>query len=202
MNKNKYWVIYLLLALGIICRFIPHAANFAPIGAIAIFSGLYLPKKYAIIVPVIALLISDFFIGFYSWRIMLSVYGSFAIMGTLGLWARKNKSFGKIAGATLLGSLVFFLLTNASVWAFGTMYTHSISGLMQSYYMALPFFRNSLLGDIFYTTILVGTVEAIYYIQAKDDASVTTSRSAAATVDDTVASAQGRNDAQQHLRFS
>ncbi|OGH58834.1 MAG: hypothetical protein A2725_03730 [Candidatus Magasanikbacteria bacterium RIFCSPHIGHO2_01_FULL_33_34] len=167
MNKNNYIILYFLLAIGITFRFLPHTANFVPIGAIAIFSGLYFPKKYAIIIPVIALIISDFFIGFYSWQIMLSVYGSFVIMGLLGLLARKNKSFGKIAGATILGSLIFFLITNASVWIFGTMYSHSISGLIESYYMALPFFKNSLMGDIFYTFILVGTTESVLYYQNK-----------------------------------
>ncbi len=167
MNKNNYLITYILLALGVICRFLPHPANFAPIGAIAIFSGLYLPKKYTIIIPMLVMLVSDFFIGFYSWQIMVSVYASFAIMGLLGLWARKNKKLSKIIGATLLGSVIFFLFTNASVWLFGTMYSHSFAGLLQSYYMALPFFKNSLMGDIFYTTILVGSVEAIYYFQTK-----------------------------------
>ena len=166
-TKNINYIIGILIILGLITRLLPHQPNFTPIGAIAIFGALYLPKKYAIIIPIITMIISDLFIGLYSWQIMAAVYGSFIIMGLLGLWTRKNKNLGKIAGATLLGSIIFFLVTNASVWAFGTMYPHSVSGLLESYYMALPFFRNSLLGDIFYTTILVGAVEAVYYIKSK-----------------------------------
>ncbi|MFH1946641.1 MAG: DUF6580 family putative transport protein [Candidatus Magasanikbacteria bacterium] len=151
----------LLIALGIACRFLPHVPNFAPIGAIALFGALYLPKKYALILPISAMFLSDIFIGFYSWQIMTSVYLGFILMGVIGLFVKKNKKFSTIVGGTLLGSILFFLLTNFSVWAFGTMYIHNFAGLMQSYYMALPFFRNSLAGDLFYVGVLVGGYEAI-----------------------------------------
>ena len=82
-------------------------------------------------------------------------------MGAVGLWIRKNKTAGRVVGGTLLGSLFFFLLTNAAVWLFGTMYAPNFAGLMQSYFMALPFFRNSLLGDLFYVGVLVGGMELV-----------------------------------------
>jgi hypothetical protein len=69
--------------------------------------------------------------------------------------------------STFAGSVVFFLLTNTAVWAFGTMYTHDLSGLVQSYYMALPFFRNELLGNIFFVTCLVGGYEMIKNLSPK-----------------------------------
>ncbi|MEK7680693.1 MAG: DUF6580 family putative transport protein [Patescibacteria group bacterium] len=151
----------LLLALGLVARLAPHPANFTPIAAIALFGALYLPRKLAIAVPLATMFISDIFIGFYEWPIMTAVYASFAIAGIIGLVARKNKKFRAIFGGTLLASLTFFLITNAAVWAFGTMYPRNLSGLFESYYMAIPFFRNSLLGDLFYTGILVGGMEAI-----------------------------------------
>jgi len=156
---KKYLPIYLLLILGVLTRFLPHMANFTAIGAIALFGGLYLPKKWAVIAPVTIMFASDIFIGFYSWQIMTSVYIGFIIMGLIGLKIRKNKKFSTVLGGTLVGSAIFFLLTNLAVWIFGTMYTHNLSGLMQSYYMALPFFRNSLMGNLFYATLLVGGYE-------------------------------------------
>ncbi|KKQ27273.1 MAG: hypothetical protein US42_C0011G0011 [Candidatus Magasanikbacteria bacterium GW2011_GWC2_37_14] len=158
---KKYLIPVLLIVLGFSARLLPHPANFAPIGAIALFGALYLPKKYALIVPIIAMFISDIFIGFYSWQIMLAVYTSFVLMGVIGLLVRNKKSFSTILGGTLLGSVLFFLITNFAVWAFGTMYAHNFSGLIQSYTMAIPFFKNSLLGDIFYVTILVGSYELL-----------------------------------------
>jgi hypothetical protein len=151
---------FILITLGIAARFSPHPANFAPIGAIAIFSGLYLPKKWAIVLPLAAMFFSDIFIGFYVWPIMLSVYASFAVMAVIGLWVRRNKKLSTILAGTILGSVTFYLITNGAIWAFGNWYAHSWAGLVQCYYLALPFFRNSLLGDLFYTGVLVGAYEA------------------------------------------
>ena len=159
-NEKSILLIAIGLAiLGASARLLPHPANFAPLAAIAIFGGLYLPKKLAILVPVSAMLISDVLIGFYSWKIMLVVYGSFAL--TAYISTKIKKRFSSILVTTLAGSILFYLTTNAAVWAFGTMYTYDFSGLMQSYTMALPFFRNSLLGDLFYTGLLVGTYQMI-----------------------------------------
>ena len=159
MNKQPLAAVLLLLTLGIITRFLPHPANFTAIGAIAMFGGLYLPKRWAIVGPLLAMFVSDIFIGFYSWPIMLSVYLGFIVMGLIGLFARRNKKISTVIGGTLLGSIIFYLLTNFAVWAFGTMYAHNFAGLIQSYTMALPFFKNSLMGDMLYTTVLVGGFE-------------------------------------------
>ena len=166
---KKYLPAFILITLGIAARFLPHPANFAPIGAIAIFSGLYLPKKWALILPLAAMFFSDLFIGFYAWPIMLSVYSGFIIMGLIGLAVRKNKKLSTILGGTILGSVIFYLLTNGAVWAFDSLYPPTAAGLLQSYYLAIPFFRNSLLGDLFYTGVLVGAYEAslVWLFKAK-----------------------------------
>jgi len=165
IDKKLILLVLILTIVGFAARLLPHPANFAPIGALALFGGLYLPKKWALILPLATMFISDIFVGFYAWQIMLSVYVSFVLVVGIGLLVRKNKKFRTILGGTILGSILFFLITNAAVWAFGTMYIHNLSGLLQSYTMAIPFFRNSLLGDLFYTGVLVGTVESVLYYQ-------------------------------------
>lgn len=173
-DSTKLIIPILLIALGLIARLLPHPANFAPIGAIALFSALYLPRKYALVIPLVAMFISDIFIGFYSLPIMLSVYSGFIIMGMIGLLVKRNnhssptgKKILNILSGTLVGSILFFLLTNLAVWAFGTMYTHTFSGLIQSYTMAIPFFKNSLLGDLFYCGIMIGGYEFILLLKTK-----------------------------------
>ena len=143
---QKYIPAFLLIILGISMRLLPHPANFAPIAATALFAGIYLPKKFALIIPMIAMLASDLVLGFYLWPIMASVYIAFAITGLLGLAIKKNKKITTVLGSTLLASIIFFIVTNWAVWAFGNMYAHNFNGLMQSYLMALPFFKNTLLG--------------------------------------------------------
>src|SRR3989344_380768 len=77
-----------------------------------------------------------------------SVYLSFAISGLLGVWLRTRKNIANTLGVTLFASAQFYLLTNFAVWAFGTLYPKTAAGLLSSYINALPFFRNTLLGDV------------------------------------------------------
>jgi len=164
-----YLTLILLLTLGITTRFLPHPANFTAIGAIAIFGGLYLPRRWAIVGPLVAMFVSDIFIGFYSLPIMASVYAGFVIMGLIGLAVRNQIKATTVLAGTVLGSVIFFILTNFAVWIFGTMYAHSLAGLAQCYIAALPFFKNSLLSDIFYVSIMVGGYEfLINYIRERD----------------------------------
>jgi hypothetical protein len=86
------------------------------------------------------------------------VYGSFILTGIIGLWLKNHKNAQNIVGATLLSSVLFFLITNFGVWAAGW-YPRTLSGLMQSYMMGLPFFRNTVLGDLCYTGVFFGCYE-------------------------------------------
>lgn len=150
----------LIVFFGIFFRLIPHAPNVAPIAALMLFGGTYLPKKF-LFLPILALFISDFFIGFYGTD-MFYVYGSFILTGLIGLWLRSHKRPLIVLGSALFSSILFFLITNFGVWAPpNKWYPHTIEGLLQSYTMALPFFRNSLIGDLGYTVIIFGGYELV-----------------------------------------
>lgn len=138
-------------------RLIPHPMNFAPITAIALFSGVYFDRRLAPVLPLGALIISDLFLGLYSG--ILWVYGSFLLVSFLGMLAAKKKSFAVIAGSTVAGSLLFFIITNFGVWMSGTLYPLTMEGFTACYVAAIPFFRNALIGDIFYVTVLFGVYE-------------------------------------------
>jgi asparagine N-glycosylation enzyme membrane subunit Stt3 len=100
---------------------------------------------------------------------MLSVWGSFILVGLIGLFIRKRKSITKIIVGTLSGSVLFFLITNFAVWFFGNWYEKTFSGLGQCFYLALPFFRSSLLGDIFYVGVFFGTYELVLYLNREKE---------------------------------
>ncbi|MCG2697536.1 hypothetical protein L6307_00340, partial [Candidatus Parcubacteria bacterium] len=129
-NKTKLIISIALIFLGVACRLMPHAWNFAPIAAIALFAGVYLGKNYAIGLPIIAMLIGDFFIGFYDWRLGLAVYGSYMIIGLLGLVIKKHKSFETVMAGSIVASVIFFIVTNWAVWQFSPWYAKSIAGLI------------------------------------------------------------------------
>ncbi len=161
-GKNLEFIIALLLVLiGVSLRLIPHAPNFTPIAAIALFGGVYFSKKIALILPVSAMAISDIFIGYYEPKLMFFVYGSFILSVVLGFWLKKRKKWYTVGGGAILSAVLFFLITNFAVWTFTPWYTKTFSGITQCYIMALPFFRNTLLGDLFYVIVFFGAYELI-----------------------------------------
>lgn len=155
----EFSIAVILIIIGIVFRFLPHPPNFTPIAAIALFGGVYFSRKLAFILPMAAMVISDIFIGFYEPKLMASVYGSFLLCVVLGFWLKKNKKWYTVLGGSISASIIFFVITNFAVWAFTFWYPHNFSGLIQCYLMALPFFKNTLLGDLSYVIILFGTYE-------------------------------------------
>jgi len=179
-TKNKILIALALVALAVVTRFMPHLWNFTALTAVALFAGNYLGPRYAVGVVFSAMVLSDFFIGFYDWKLMLIVYGSFAmvgfipsLIGRVGRGKNQNKKQNlysnttKVFGMSLLGSILFFLVTNWAVWFFGAMYPADFSGLVSSYVAGLPFFRNAILGDLWYTGVFFGVYEYSLYLKEK-----------------------------------
>ncbi len=139
-------------------RIVPHPLNFAPIGAIALFSGAqFSSKRAAVVVPLLSLLAGDFFTGFHS--LMVYVYASFLVSVVLGFWLRRKKSVSRVGAATLAGAIQFFLVTNFAVWveSIGN-YPKNVSGLAECYLAGAPSFWNTLAGDAFYVSLLFGAM--------------------------------------------
>lgn len=155
----QYFFALLFFVGSIVVRSIPHIPNVAPIGALALWSGTYLPKRWGWVVPVTAMLVSDRIVGMYDWRLMLVVYVSFAVTALIGLVVRRNGSGWAVLAGSLAGSIIFYLATNFAVWALSEWYPHTLQGLAYAYTLGLPFFRNTLLGDIAYTTVFFGAYQ-------------------------------------------
>ena len=136
-----------LVLLALITRLIPHPPNFAPMTSIALLSGYYFNRKpVAVMMPLAAMFISDYFIGFHG--LMPVVYLSLVLTTALGSMVSRITIWN-----ILLGSLIFFLITNFGVWLNG--YPKTWEGLVLCYTLAIPFFMNSILGDLFYTCVIL-----------------------------------------------
>ena len=146
----------ILVISGILLRFAPHAANFTPVAAIAIFSGAYLNKKYAILVPLVLMAASDLFIGTHN--VMLFTWGGFVLSALLGFWVRKHKSAVRVFSASLISSLVFYIVSNFGVWLMGW-YPLTAKGLADCYIMGLPFLRDFVVGTLLYSAVFFGIYE-------------------------------------------
>ena len=146
----------ILILAAAFARLIPHPANVTPLAAMALAGGVYLDRRFALLIPVAALFLSDLVLGFHP--TMLFVYGSFLATGLIGYRLRKHRSMGFITAGAVASSVLFFLVTNFGVWLTGGgwHYAPTWNGLVTCYIAALPFFRNSLIGDLFSTGLLFG----------------------------------------------
>ena len=154
----KFYVVFTMILAAAMMRLIPHWPNFTPIAAIALFGGTFLKRKeLAFLVPVAAMLISDLIIGFHA--TMLPVYLSFIAIVALGLVLQRRLTVVNTLSASLVASLVFYIVTNFASWTSGMMpYTMDAAGLIQCYIAGLPFLFNGILGDLFYTSVLFGSL--------------------------------------------
>lgn len=159
-----------LVVLGVLLRVaFGDIPNFAPVAAIGLFSGFCLSRKtIAIVIPLAIMLISNIWFGGYHWLVMLSVYACYMVMPFAGSFLknafRSQTSGFKSAVATRLaaiavavsGSLLFFVVTNLAVWM-----SASDQTIWQCYATAIPFFRYTLCGDLFFTFAIFASFDAL-----------------------------------------
>jgi len=150
-NKREEFLALALVLIGVLLRILPHPLNFTPVMAIALFSGVVLSPGLALSVPLLVMMASDLVIGLHS--LVFLTWGAFALAVFIGLWVRKSPSASKVIFGTLAGSVLFFIITNLGVFLFQDMYPKNAEGFIQCYVMALPFFRNFLLGDLFFSAL-------------------------------------------------
>jgi hypothetical protein len=157
---SKFWVVTIMILAAAFTRLIPHPPNFTAVGAIALFGGAYLSdKKFAFIIPLLAMFLTDLVIGLHNG--MASVYISFIIIVGIGIMLSQNIKFKNVITASLVSSIIFFVLTNFQMWIQGTLYAKNLSGLIVCYVAAIPFFGNSVLGDLFFAGLLFGVFAII-----------------------------------------
>ena len=156
MKKTKQQVVLFLYFVGLIAlsRIIPHPPNFTPVIAMAVFMP-YLTRNLssAMVVPLLAMFVSDLYIGFHA--SMFWVYISILLATTLSHFTMSiKKTYVHLGSNALLSSTLFFVVTNFVVWMSGTMYPLTLDGLLLCYTMALPFFGNTIASAIFYVSLL------------------------------------------------
>lgn len=158
MMDDKGRILALLAAImaAAAMRLLPHPPNFSPIAAMALFGGAYLPRRaLGFVAPFGALLLSDALLGgFYPG--MNFVYLSFGLTVLIGWLVAARKTALTIGAAALASSVLFFVLTNFGMWLFSGFYPLTTAGLVACYVAAIPFFQNTLAGDLFFTALLFG----------------------------------------------
>lgn len=146
-----------LLILGILSRVIIHIPNFTPIIALSLFSGAYFPRKYAVVLPLALMILSDSIVGFHS--TIGYTWGSVVLITLLGLWLKSRKTPSVVLGTSFVSALLFFFITNFGTWLTGELYPMTMDGLKECFILAIPFFRATFLSTLIYVGVFFGVYE-------------------------------------------
>ncbi len=157
-NNRQTLLALCLICAGIALRVAPHPSNFTPVTAIALFGGVTLNPLISLTVPLIVMIASDLWIG--PHELYWLTWGLFVVVSLLGVLLRNRVKLGTLFFGTIGASVLFFIGSNLGVFIFQNMYPKTAAGLVQCFVMALPFFRNSLAGDLFYSAVFFGIFAA------------------------------------------
>jgi len=175
MKKNAFLIITGFILFAALARLLPHATNFTPLGAIALFGAAYFTKKkWAFIIPILALWLSDLFLNnlvyaaFYDGFTLVTpgfmyIYGAFALIVILGIYLFDKITLSRVLGGAIGGSVIFFIISNFGVWLTSPMYPLTAEGLALCYTAAIPFFHYTLAGNLVYCGVLFGGYEYLKY---------------------------------------
>jgi hypothetical protein len=166
-------ILLTIVLAAAMARLLPHPQNVTPIGAMALFGGAYFTRKWqSFVLPLLALWLSDLVLNnvvykafnpSFVWISGYTVWGyaAFALMIVLSWTLLKKVKTQNVVLASVIGSTLFFIITNFGAWYADPfdMYPNGITGLMASYTLGLPFYLNSLLGDLVWCGILFGGFE-------------------------------------------
>lgn len=176
MNRTiplRTGLIFLFIFGAAFSRLLPHPPNFTPVGAIALFGAAYFSRKHlALLLPFAALWISDLFLNnvvyarlypewqdHFQWFGSPWVYAGFGLIALLGFGLLQKITLPRLLGASVGASILFFLVTNFGAWIGNPAYPQTSAGLFAAYAMGLPFFWNTLAGDLLFTAVLFGAFE-------------------------------------------
>ena len=154
--KNPRWAVLASMVAGAaLLRLLPHPWNFTPVAAMALFGGArFQTRLAAFTVPLAAMALSDLVLGLHV--TLPAVYLSFALTVMIGRRLRDGAGWMKVGGGAILSSVLFFVVTNFAHWALTGIYPKTAAGLSACFIVAVPYFRNMLAGDLFYTALLFG----------------------------------------------
>ncbi len=145
-----------LILFAAFSRALPHPSNFVPVMALGVFGGaLFADRRLSFVIPIAAMILSDAFLGFSE--ITIFVYLSLIAAIYIGVKINGKISVKNVFLSAIAGAIVFFIVSNFGAWLLDPTYRPlSFESLIRCYYLALPFFRNTLLGNLTYFAVLFG----------------------------------------------
>ena len=177
--SNKAFVISAIILCAALSRIIPHPMNFAPLGAMALFGAAYFGKRGAgLLWVMIAWFASDLILNNFVYSTQsgfslftsgaIYIYGSIALIFVLGKLLFKKITIARMLTGSISASIVFFVISNFGVWMQGTLYPMNWGGFVACYSAAIPFFQNTVTGDLMYSGLLFVAYEKLFRQQLNE----------------------------------
>jgi hypothetical protein len=159
-------VAYGIVTLAVLSRFLPHPFNFSPVIASLLFAGVHMKRAPSLWFPLAVLAVSDLLLSPVVYRIGIDrtqgiFWFGFACIVAMGWLLRNRVRPLTVGAAALVSSVSYFLISNFGVWIGWNTYPKTWEGLVACYVAALPYFQNSLVGDLFYAAVIFGTYQAV-----------------------------------------
>lgn len=162
--QNSKTLFISLIVIAALSRIMPHPDNFTAMGAVALFTGSVIRRHSALLIPIIALFISDLLInniiyagsGFTLFTSGFPYFaGAYVIIALLGRTLQRTSTGGVLA-YSIFSALIFFVVSNFAVWTSGIMYPKTSAGLFMAYEAAIPFLRNDIIGTAVFSVAIFG----------------------------------------------
>ena len=172
-------MVYWLIVIAVLCRFVPHVHNFSPVYGALLFGGAHLRRRDAVWFSVALLAASDFVLNSMyhvsiGWLelVQMTAFASIALIGEL----LRRTTWRRLAGACVVSSLSFYLISNFGVWLGWNSYPHTWQGLVQCYVAAIPWYRQTLVSTFVYAGLFFGCYEIYAARQRSSDTAASTLR--------------------------
>lgn len=148
------------IAICILGRLLPHPPNMTPLCSVCLFSGHKLPSWLSYCVSIISLFVSDAMLSYLYGYDMFGAWSFFTYSGFLfitfigSFFMKGDLNIGRLFFYVVMASCIFWLWTNFGVWLSYTLYPKNLDGFISCYVAALPFLRNSIIGDVIFSAAI------------------------------------------------
>lgn len=176
-SKKTLIISGLFILFGAFSRLFTFLPNFSALESLALFGGAYIALRYvAILIPLAAMFLSDLIINntiarpFFPDHDGLVFFSEYMIWNTIAIvlivlfgrvFLKKMNLLNGVLG--ILGATaIFWIISNIGAWLSPRgIFPLTFAGMMENFAFALPFLKNSLLGNFVFGTILFGSYELL-----------------------------------------
>ena len=162
MSNTRNIAILATIFAGIATRLFPETLNLTAVGAVCLFSGVYLKRRsLAVLLPLAAYFVSDLIVNAryaeqFRWSFSGATYLMFGLTVLLGSLIRERPNALRIGLTSVVSAALFYVVSNFMVWTGREMYPGTPAGLIECYVAGIPFAINMTLGNLLYSALIFG----------------------------------------------